>query len=908
MATSGELSFPFGDLFEDGPYGMLVASGERKLFDANARACVLLGYERYELMERGLNHVADPTDERWEVALSGQERGELDLRLRRRDGSVFAAWVVLTGRSENDGDPLGVVFRERPLETKAERGEQDAAAHVGRGLVDTGLGLVTLYGADHTLRYLSPSVGQILGYDPEELLGISAFDLVHPEDLATAAHEAQAAASGRRSPPLRYRHKDGSWVYLEEVTSNLLPHVPSVEGPVVDSRDFAERERAEDALRQTRDRYRVLVGGSLGVMEIAEPDGTVVYASPAVEGVLGYAPKELIEKNALDYVHPEDEQRAREAFVKATRSGGPAASSEFRMRHADGSWRHLRVRVSNYLDDPSVGALMVDLNDVTKQKEAEEALRQSEGRYRAVVEQASEGIYLVDVQTMSILEANAALCDTLGYTANELRRLKPYDIVAHEPESVDRNVRRTLEEKRSHIGEQKYRRKDGSLADVDVYAGVVSHADRDVLSVVAQDVSGRKRTEENLRRSLGVLLALREAGQILGSTLETEEIVTRLLTIMRGVSGLTAAVISVEDEFGQPKIWREVGLEGLWRKARYASHAEEARRAVLDAGEHQLFRLQSPEGSGQLVGLCLPLRMKDRIAGVLEAYGPESLAGDDAVDILRSLAAQAASALENARLYGELAERERRLADLIGQLFTAQEEERRRVAYEVHDGLAQVAAAAHQHLQGFARFHPPDSEDGRALLSQALELVQRTVGEARRVIANLRPTALDDFGLGTALRIETDRLREEGYRIDYESNLDEDERLPVAVETALFRIAQEALTNVRRHAGSPRVHVTLDRLEGRARLGIRDWGRGFDPAAPRVGDGPGERVGLNSMQERVALLGGSFLVKSRPGLGALVTVEVPLPAEEPDNGEGSPMNPAEAEGSGFLIAELGEDS
>ena len=547
----------------------------------------------------------------------------------------------------------------------------------------------------------------------------------------------------------------------------------------------------------------------------------------------------------------------------------------------------------------------IGLGETSRQKEAEEALRRSEGRYRAVVEQATEGIFLADIRTMSILEANAALCGTLGYTADELAGLKLYDIVAHEPESVDRNVRRTLEEGRNRIGERKYRRKDGSLADVDVFAGMVPYADRQVLSVVVQDVSGHKRTEENLRRSLGVLLALREAGQILGSTLETEEIVTRLLAIMRGVSGLTAAVISVEDEFGQPKIWREVGLEGLWRRARYASQAEEARRLVLNAGDHQLFRLQNPEGTGHLVGLCLPLRMKDRIAGVLEAYGPESLVGEDAVEILRSLAAQAASALDNARLYGELAERERRLADLIGQLFTAQEEERRLVAYEVHDGLAQVAAAAHQHLQGFARFYPPSSEDGRALLSQAVELVQRTVGEARRVIANLRPTALDDFGLGTALRMEVDRLHAEGYLVDYESNLNEDERLPVAIETALFRIAQEAITNVRKHAEARRVRVTLDRLEGRARLCIRDWGRGFDPAAPRIGGGPSEQVGLNSMQERVGLLGGSFRVQSRPGIGALVTVEVPLPAEDTGNSEGSP---AEGEQTSTMMAELGEDS
>ena len=527
---------------------------------------------------------------------------------------------------------------------------------------------------------------------------------------------------------------------------------------------------------------------------------------------------------------------------------------------------------------------MVDGRDVSERKEAEEALRQCEARYRAVLEQTTENIYLVDVNTKRILEANAAALDTLGYAAEELERLTLYDVVDHDREWVDQTIRRVMEEKRSRIGEQRYRRKDGSLVDAEVYAGAVHCRGKQVLCVVASDITRRKRTEESLRRSLGVLLALREAGQILGSTLETEEIVIRLLKIMRGASGLTAAVISVEDELGQLHVWREVGLEGLWRHARYAHEAEEARRAVLEEGEHRLFRLRGPsEEIEDLVGLYLPLRMKGRIAGVLEAYGPESLAEDDAVEILRSLAAQAASALENARLYGELAERERRLADLVGQLFSAQEEERRRVAYEVHDGLAQVAAAAHQHLQGFARFYPPDSEEGQSVLTQALELVQRTVGEARRVIADLRPTALDDFGLTTALRLEADGMRGDNWEVGFESNMTDDERLPNAVETALFRIAQEALTNIRRHADTRRVRVTLSRLEGRVRLCIRDWGQGFDPSTPRSG-GPGERVGLHSMQERVSLLGGRFQIQSRPGVGSLIIAEVPLSGNSPDQG------------------------
>ena len=539
---------------------------------------------------------------------------------------------------------------------------------------------------------------------------------------------------------------------------------------------------------------------------------------------------------------------------------------------------------SHLLHDSSLEGLVVDGRDVSERKEAEEALRQCEARYRAVLEQTTENIYLVDVNTKRILEANAAALDTLGYAAEELERLTLYDVVDHDREWVDQTIRRVMEEKRSRIGEQRYRRKDGSLVDAEVYAGAVHCRGKQVLCVVAGDITRRKRTEESLRRSLGVLLALREAGQILGSTLETEEIVIRLLKIMRGASGLTAAVISVEDELGQLHVWREVGLEGLWRHARYAHEAEEARRAVLEEGEHRLFRLRGPsEEVEDLVGLYLPLRMKGRIAGVLEAYGPESLAEDDAVEILRSLAAQAASALENARLYGELAERERRLADLVGQLFSAQEEERRRVAYEVHDGLAQVAAAAHQHLQGFARFYPPDSEEGQSVLTQALELVQRTVGEARRVIADLRPTALDDFGLTTALRLEADGMRGDNWEVGFESNMTDDERLPNAVETALFRIAQEALTNIRRHADTRRVRVTLSRLEGRVRLCIRDWGQGFDPSTPRSG-GPGERVGLHSMQERVSLLGGRFQIQSRPGVGSLIIAEVPLPGNSPDKG------------------------
>ncbi len=236
------------------------------------------------------------------------------------------------------------------------------------------------------------------------------------------------------------------------------------------------------------------------------------------------------------------------------------------------------------------------------------------------------------------------------------------------------------------------------------------------------------------------------------------------------------------------------------------------------------------------------------------------------------------------RLARRDAEREGRLQDLVGRLILAQEEERRRVAYEVHDGLAQIAAATQQHIEAFAAHYRSRSVPRRAQLERAQALAQETVREARRVIAGLRPTALDDFGLATALRIELDALRADGWDITYNQKLGQ-ERLPPRFETALFRVAQEALTNVRKHAQTHRVQVSLRRRGHSINLEVRDWGRGFSPTNASDGMRPGERIGIPGMEERVALLGGHCLVRSQLGAGTSVLAEVPLPLEKT---EGAP--------------------
>jgi PAS domain S-box-containing protein len=507
-----------------------------------------------------------------------------------------------------------------------------------------------------------------------------------------------------------------------------------------------------------------------------------------------------------------------------------------------------------------------------------ERLRSSEEHFRSLVEGMREhAIFTLDPQGRV---ANWNAERLTGYTANEVVG-EHFSLFFTSPDIKRGKPQKLLEEAsgQSRSREQgPFVRRDGSWFRAETTTTAL-HDGRGNLrgfSVITRDITEQKEIEEALKRSLDVQLALYETEGILGSSLQWEEIGSRLLEVVRRVSNLTAVVISVPDENGELSIWRSSGLEGLWHGARFVPEALSARRKVLRTREHGLLRLRRPdEPEEQLVCLYLPLLVQDRVIGVLEAYGHDAPA-DEGAETLFSLATQAASALENARLYTELSERENQLRDLVGKLIRAQEEERRRVAYDIHDGLAQSAAAAHQHLQAFARHHTISSVQDQEELDEALELVREVVGEARQVIYDLRPTVLDDFGLAAAVRLQVATLRADGLEIALEESLG-DERLPQEVETTLFRVTQEALTNIRKHSQATKARVVLDHPGNVVRLLVSDEGRGFVPNGKTTTNGRGEKVGLSGMRERVALLGGRFELHSEPGRGTMIEAEVELP-------------------------------
>jgi PAS domain S-box-containing protein len=728
------------------------------------------------------------------------------------------------------------------------------------------------------------------GYNSEEIVGehFSVFFTEEDTRLGKPEEHLEAASEGRSVEENWLVRKDGSRFWADTILTASHDDEGKLRSFSVVTQDITEKKEAERNLKEAEDRLRTLVEHVPAITYTGEVGGdrALAYVSPQIEEVLGYSPREVMADpdHWTKMLHPHDKRWVLAEDRRTGETGGPLAL-EYRMFARNGRVVWLRDEATLVRDEVGnplhwQGFML----DITKRKKAEERLRESEELYRNVVEQAAENIFLVDPYTKHILQANASFHHSLGYEAEELRRLTLSDIVAHDHVSIDRNVQRVLDEGRLSIGERRYRRKDGSLINVEVSAGAIAYGGRPALCVVAHDVTQRKMAEEALRRSLDALLALYETGQILSSSLEREEIGSRLLQVVRRVSNLTAAVISIPDENGELSIWRSSGLDGLWRQARFAPEALSARREVLESREHRLLRLRRPEDDPRgrhLVSLYLPLLVRDRIVGVLEAYGPEAL-GEVGSEILISLANQAASALENARLYAELTERENQLRHLVEKLITAQEEERRRVAHDVHDGLAQTAAAAHQHLQAFARHNPPDSARGQEELDETLQLVREVVGEARGVIHDLRPTVLDDFGLAAAVRLQVQMLRSEGLEVGLEEAVG-DERLPPEVETTLFRVAQEALTNVRKHARASTAHVVLDRSGRAVRLMVRDEGRGFRPDEATRSNGPGERVGLSGMRERLSLLGGKFELQSEPGSGTTVTAEVEVPTNREDS-------------------------
>ncbi|MFQ5856240.1 MAG: ATP-binding protein [Anaerolineae bacterium] len=214
---------------------------------------------------------------------------------------------------------------------------------------------------------------------------------------------------------------------------------------------------------------------------------------------------------------------------------------------------------------------------------------------------------------------------------------------------------------------------------------------------------------------------------------------------------------------------------------------------------------------------------------------------------------------------------------LLARVITAQEEERIRIARELHDETGQVLASLVISLEAIERSLPPEISTVRQRLARTRVLTEHTIADIRRLIADLRPGALDELGLVAAIRwCSENHLEPLGIALDLQTDGLVSGRLPEELETVLFRITQEAIGNIARHAGARRVNIHLSRRDGEVHLVIEDDGEGFDPDAVQPARDGTQGLGLAGMRERASLLGGQVRIRSRPGYGTRIDVELPM--------------------------------
>jgi signal transduction histidine kinase len=262
------------------------------------------------------------------------------------------------------------------------------------------------------------------------------------------------------------------------------------------------------------------------------------------------------------------------------------------------------------------------------------------------------------------------------------------------------------------------------------------------------------------------------------------------------------------------------------------------------------------------------------LVGVLNVHTRDRREFTEAdVGLLGSVAGLMAGAIENASLHSRLTEREEAMERFAEQIVLLQETERRRLAGEIHDGISQRIVSLSFHLSAAADAVATDPAGAAKQIARAQELAAGALDETRNAIAGLRPPVLDDLGLAASLESLARSTPLLNVQVDTMTTV-----LPEHVETAVYRIAQEALQNVMKHASAAHVQLRLSVSPGAVLLEVSDDGVGFDPATTPERAGP-VGYGLPGMQQRAELLGGQLTAESRPGRGTVVRLRVPFSQE-----------------------------
>jgi PAS domain S-box-containing protein len=642
-----------------------------------------------------------------------------------------------------------------------------------------------------------------------------------------------------------------------------------------------EREAHETAERREKENLQTIFDNVPLMISFLDPSDRIVRTNPRWERILGWTGREASRDDILEELVPDPiERESARAFIEQTDIGW----RDFQLRSRNGeivesSW----ARFS--LSDRS--SILVAL-DVTERKRAEE-------QFREMAENIDEAFWVISGDGEELLYLNRAGERLSGFSLQSLRGPRGWLKTFH-PEDRDLAWKAVTGDPEV-TQDLRIVRPNGAIRWGRVRATLVRASAGEVLRIcgITTDVTERKESENERARLLASQTAARATAESALARLHAiesitdsalgrvafDELLRELLTRLRNALNADDAAILLLNEDRSSFVIRAydgasmpgaLGLTIPLDSPLAGRVLKEGRplfaRDFGNADAPEWRKAMNQAGVSFVSGIGAPLVVEGKTIGVaVAACQTDRAFTEDDLELLRIVADRVAPAIERARLMERLRAGRERLELLSHRLLNVQEEQRRRVANELHDDLGQILTAL-----------KIDLDSKPAKIAEAVENVDRAMQTVRDIALELRPAMLDDLGLAAALRSHADRFAKQTGVVMHLA-IEEAPNITIEVATCCFRVAQEALTNVARHASAKNVWLTLHPTGAEIELTIRDDGSGFDSAAALTRAARGESVGLVSMQERTSIAGGSIEIHSRPGAGTEIRARFPAGAQ-----------------------------
>lgn len=716
------------------------------------------------------------------------------------------------------------------------------AEHLAGAVAAFNRDIILVLGSHDAITWLNAEVERILGRAASELRGSPLLDLVHPDDAPSLRERLgrlvpHPIVTAPATLEVRLLRADGQWSHFECVLLDRRAD-PAIGGIVLTGRDISERKIIEQRLKDSERRFdTVLWGGNIGYWDW---DVVANFTSRSDQwfAITGWTPRAWYAEPRpwLHRVHPEDRARVEAGVMDHLEGRAASIELEYRIRCADGSWRWMldRGRIVSHDAAGRPTRVTGTSMDIDARKRAEEALRQSELRYRTVGEFAEGFIqeFEVDQQGQTLLRwVSEGFQRIIGLSLEEARLLggwqvflPPEELAAARKrqeqllrgEQTDAEVRiidARGEERWLHTINQPLRTTDTGT----VVIGVV------------YDITARRRGEEALRTHGRVLEAMRE-GVIVLDAHSTIRLVNRALVRLTGYEPAEL-------------VGRHARLLTLFSEAQYRDAKAEIDRRLAEADFFQLdVDCVRRDGSMYRAG-CV--------------FTPIEIGGEK----LRLVV------VEDVTQRREL---EREIIDIANR-------EQRRIGNDLHDGLGQELTGVALMLRGLVgRLRKEDSpsvEDAEEIVA----LVNNTIESARSLARGLSPVSVERGGLPSALRALATRMREiYGTQLRFRSKIWPQLALDSGASNHIYRIAQEAVNNAIKHGHAREVIIDLHVTGESVTLIVSDNGTGLPPGA-NLSSG----MGLKIMRYRATMLGGEVRIESRPegGTRVILSCRQPAPAD-----------------------------